>query len=79
MKHFNPYHQHVTRLTDHHVAGTKRQLKPNTSPYYLALKKETQQLGEIRMTYGKTWKIEQVRVDRSTDRGDVPKRARTAI
>ena len=62
----SPHHQHVMRLTDHLVARTKRQLKPNTSPYYLAVKVETQQLGNIHMTYGRTWKIEQVRPDRST-------------
>src|SRR3954471_1671079 len=73
------YHQRVTRRTDHHVAVTRWQLKPNTSPHYLAVKVETQQLGDIRMTYGRTWKIEQVRPDRSTDRGGLPRRARTAI
>ena len=41
-RHLNPYHQRVTRLTDHHVAGTKQQLKPNTNPHYLVVKVETQ-------------------------------------
>ena len=67
------YHQRVMRLIDHHVAGTKRQLKPNTSPYHLTVKLETQQLGDIHMTYGRTWKIGQVRPDRSMDRGGAPK------
>ena len=53
-RHLSPYHQRVKRLTDHHVAGTKRQLMPNTSPYYLAVKVETQQLGDIYMTCGRT-------------------------
>ena len=35
------YRQRIMRLTDHHVAGTKRQPKPNTSPYYPAVKAET--------------------------------------
>ena len=56
------------RLTNHHVAGTKRQLKPNTIPHYLAVKTETQQLEDTHMTCGMTWKTEQVRPDRSTDR-----------
>ena len=43
------------RLTDHHVAGTKRQLKPNTSPYYLTVKAEIKQLRDIHMTCGRTW------------------------
>ena len=65
--------------TGHHVAVIKWQLKSNTSPCYLAEKVETQQLGDIRTTYGMTWKIEQVRQDRSTDRGGVRRRATTAI
>ena len=74
----SPYHRHVMRLTDHHMAGTKRQLKPNTSPYYLAVKVEMQQLGDIHMTYGKTWTVEQVRPDRSTDCEDVHRHTTTA-
>ena len=67
------------RLTDHHVAGTKRQLEPNTSPHYLAVKTEAQQLGDTHMTYGMTWKIEQVRPDQCTDRGGMPRCATMAI
>jgi hypothetical protein len=67
------------RLTDHHVAGTKRQPKPNTCPYYLAVKAKTLQLGNTHMTCGKTWRTEQVSPDRSTDRGGMPWRATTAI
>jgi hypothetical protein len=69
----------MMRLTDHHVAGTKRQLKPNTSPYSLAAKAETQQPGAIHMTCGRTWTIEQVSPDQFTDRGGMPRRAMTAI
>ena len=53
-RHVSPYQQHVRRLTDHHVAGTKRQLKPNTGPYYLAVKVETQPFRDTHMTYGRT-------------------------
>ena len=56
-------YQRIMRLTDHHVAGTKRQLKPYTSPHYLPVKTETQQLGDTHMTRGMTWKTEQVRPD----------------
>ena len=38
---WSPYHHRAMRLTDHHVAGTKRQLKPNTSPHYLAVRTES--------------------------------------
>jgi hypothetical protein len=67
------------RLTDHHVAGTKRQPKPNTCPYYLAVKAKTLQLGNKHMTCGETWRTEQVGPDQSTDRGGMPWRATTAI
>ena len=67
------------RLTNHHVAGTKRQLKPNTIPHYLAVKTETQQLEDTHMTCGMTWKTEQVRPDRSMDRGGMPRCATMAI
>ena len=50
----SPYHHHVMRLTDHHVTGTKWQLKPNTGPYYLAVKVETQHFRETHMTCGRT-------------------------
>ena len=76
---WSPSYQRIMRLTDHHVAGTKRQLKPNTSPHYLAVKTETQQLGDTHMTCGMTWKTEQVRPDRSMDRGGVPRCATMAI
>ena len=61
------------RLTDHHVAGAKRQLKPSTSPYYLTVEAEIKQLGVIHMTFGKTWTVEQDIPDRSTDREDMPR------
>ena len=43
----SPYHHRAMRLTEHHVVGTKRQLKPNTSPPYLTVKAEIKQLGVI--------------------------------
>ena len=67
------------QLTYHHVAGTKRQLKPNTIPYYLTIKAEIKQLGDIHMTCGMTWIVEQVRTDRSMDRGGMRRCATTAI
>ena len=67
------------RLTDHHVAGTKRHLKPNTSQYYLAMQAEALQLGNTHMTYDKTWITERVRQDRSMDHGGVHRRATMAI
>ena len=67
------------RLTDHHVAETKRQLKPNISPHYLTVKAEIKQLGVIHMTVGRTWTVEQDIPDRSTDREDVPRHAMMAI
>ena len=76
---WSPCHQCTMRLTDRHVAGTKRQHKPNTSPHYLTIKTETQQLGDTHMTYGMTWKIEQVRPDQSMDRGGVLRCAMMAI
>ena len=66
------------RLTDHHVAGIKRQPKPNTSPPHLTVKAEIKQLGVIHMTFGRTWTVEQDIQDRSTDREDVPRHATTA-
>ena len=76
---WSPSYQRIMRLTDHHVAGTKRQLKPNTSPHYLVVKTETQQPRDTHMTCGMTWKTEQVRPDRSMDRGGVPGCAMMAI
>ena len=79
MRRWSPYRHHAMRLTDHHVVGTKRQLKPNTSPPHLTVKAETKQLGDIHMTCYKTWTVEQARTDRSMDHGDVPQHAITAI
>ena len=42
------------RLTDHHMAGTKRQLKLNTSPPRLIAKAEVNQLTVIHMTFDMT-------------------------
>ena len=67
------------RLTNHHVVGIKRQLKPNTSPPHLIVKVEIKQLGVIHMTFGRTWTVEQDIQDRSTDREDVPRHVTTAI
>ena len=78
-RHWSPYYQHIMRLTDHRVAELKRQLSPNTSPHYLVVKTETQQLGDTHVTCGKTWIVEQVRPDRSKDRRGVPRRASMAI
>ena len=66
------------RLTGPHVVGTKRQLKPNTSPAHLAVKAEIKQLGVIHMTFGRTWTVEQDIPDRSTDREDVSRHVTTA-
>ena len=57
---WSPYHHRAMRLTDHHVAGTKRQLELNASPHYLSVKAEIKQLGDIHMTCGRTWTVEQV-------------------
>ena len=57
MRRWSLYHPSVTRLTDptdHHVVGTERQLKPDTSPHHLAVKAEKQQLGDTHMTYDRT-------------------------
>ena len=79
MRRWSPYHHRAMRLTDHHVVGTKRQLKPNTSPPHLTVKAEIKQLGDIHMTCGRTWTVEQFRTDRSTDHEDVPRHAATTI
>ena len=82
MRSWSPYHPRVTRLTeptDHHVAGTERQLKPNTSPHHLAVKAEKQQLKDTHMTYDRTWRIGKVRPGQSTDRGGVLRRERWDI
>ena len=59
----------LTDLTDHHVAGTERQLKPNTSPHHLAVEAEKQRLQDTPMTYDRTWTIEPVRPDQYIDQG----------
>ena len=66
-------------LTDHHVAETEWQLKPNTSPHHLAVKAEKQQLRDTHMTYDRTWTIEPVIPDQSIDQGGVPQCEKTAI
>ena len=78
MRRWSPYHHRAMRLTDHHVVGTKRQLKPNTSPPYLTVKAEIKQLGVIHMTFGRTWTVEQDIPYQSTDHEDVPRHATTA-
>ena len=50
----------------------KGHLEPNTSPNYLTEQTEIQQFGDIHMTYGATWKTEQVRQDQSMDHGACP-------
>ena len=75
----SPYHHRAMRLTDHHVVGIKRQLKPNTSPPHLIVKAEIKQLVVIHMTFGRTWTVEQDIPDRSTDCEDVPRHATTTI
>ena len=57
MRRWSPYHHHTMRLTDRHGAGTKSQLKPNTTPLHLTVRVEIKQLGDIPMTYGKNWTI----------------------
>ena len=79
MRHRSPYHRRTMRLTDHHVVGTKWQLKPNTSPPHLTVKAEIKQLGVIHMTFDRTCTVEQDIPDRSTDREDAPRHATTAI
>ena len=57
MRSWNQYQQLLTvltDLTDHLVAGTERQLKPNTSPHHLALEAERQRLQDTPTTYDKT-------------------------
>ena len=53
-RHLSPYHQRVTRLTDHHVARTERQLAPNTSLHHPAIEAERQRLQDTPTTYDKT-------------------------
>ena len=56
------------RLTDHHMAGTQRQLKTNTRPPHLAVKERTTQVMITQTTCRGTWTIEQYTQDRSVDR-----------
>ena len=56
------------------AVGTKRQLKPNTSPPHLTVKAETTQLVVTHMTFGRTWTIEKDIPDRSRDHEDGPDR-----
>ena len=79
MSRWSPYHHRAMRLTDHHVVGIKRQLKPNTSPPHLTVKAEIKQLGDIPTTFSRTWTIEQDIPDQSTDHEDVPRHVTTAI
>ena len=76
---WSPYHHRAMRLTDHHVVGIKRRLKPNTSPPHLTVKAETKQLGDIHMICGRTWILEQDIPNRSTDRGGVRRHTTMAI
>ena len=69
---WSPYHHPAIRLTDHHVVGTKRQLKPNTGPPYLTVRAEIKQLGDIHTTFGRPWTIKQDIQDRSMDRANLP-------
>ena len=65
MRPWSLYRQHVmplTDLTDHHVAGTEWQLKPNTSPHHLTVEAERQRLQGTLTTYDKTWIIEPTRL-----------------
>ena len=65
-------------LTDHHVVGIKRQLKPNNRPPHLTIKAGLKQLGVTHMTFGRNWIVEQDIQDQSMDREDVPGDATTA-
>ena len=67
------------RLTDYHVVGIKRQLKPNTSPPRPIIKAEIKQLVVIHMTFGRTSIIEQDLPGRSMDCEDVPQHMTIAI
>ena len=68
-----------TYLTDHHVAGTERQLKPNTSQLHPTIEAEKQRLQDTLMTYDRTWLIELVRPVQSIDKGGVLQREKTTI
>ena len=63
MRRWSPYHPCVMRLEDpidHHVAGTERQPKTNTSLHQLALEAEKQRLRGTCTTCDRTWIIELV-------------------
>ena len=61
------------------MAGTERQLKPNTSPLHPAVEAKRQRLQDTLMTYDRTWTIEPVRPDQSMNQGDVLQQEMTAI
>ena len=78
----NLYRQRVMPemdLTDHLVAGTERQLKPNTSPHHLALEAERKRLRDTRTTYDRTGTTEPVIPDQSMDQEGVHQREKTTI
>ena len=77
MRRRNTYHHHAMRMTDHHVDGTKRQFKPNTSLPRLIAKSEVNQLTVIHMTFDMP--TPQDIPDRSTNREDVPRHVTVAI
>lgn len=82
MRPWSLYHQSVkpaTDLIDHHVVGTDRQLKLNTSLHHPAVKAERQRLQDTLMTYDKTWTIEPVRPDRYMDQGAMLQHGKMAI
>ena len=69
----------LSERTDHHVAGTERQLKPNTRLHHPTVKVERHQLQDTLMTYGRTWLIEPDIPDQSMDQGGAPQREKKAI
>ena len=76
------YRQDMTVLmnqTGRHVDGTKRLLRPNTSPHHPALEEKRQGLQDTPTTYAGTWTIEPARPDQSTDQGDVLQHETTTI
>ena len=82
MRPWSPYRQRITpltNLTDHHEVGIERQLKLNTSPHHLAIEAKRQRPQDTLTTYDKTWTIESVRPDQSTDQGGMLQHARMAI
>ena len=66
------------RLTDHRVAGRKRQLMPNTNPPRLVIKAKIKYLSVTNMTSGRTGTTERGISDQSMDREDVPRHTATA-